>query len=232
MTWRISGVLIVATLLVGALIQHAQRLLHAEVLIHIAQKQTAGIEAAATLERANNVLPNYAPYIQQLADHEIDAGRMQLAEFWIEKIPHLRPSWPYGWTQLAKIKIQNREYDDALEKAFIAASLYGSHDPNIVQWLSRNGVLIWARLGPRARHVLRIILDRALNHPNQDLLIFAFQHQRQTAMCEGASPTAGLVRWCAAAAQQVQVCGQAIHTPDAKLFCDALTAKMNTWTNG
>lgn len=224
--------MIVVALLAGALLQHAYRLLRAEVMVHVAQKQSAGIEAVATLERANDVFPHYVPYIQKLADQEIRAGRMQLAKFWAEKATRLRPSWPYGWTRLAHIKMQNHEYDDVLETAFVAASLYGAQDPNIVQWLSRHAVLIWARLSPETRHVLRNSLDQALNNPRPDLLIFAFQHQSYAAICEGATPTAGLTKWCDVVAEKIRTCGQGNRAADARLSCNALKARLSAWTNG
>jgi hypothetical protein len=127
--------------------------------------------------------------LYELRASPIDAGDALAQGYLREALAYqrqaarLRPSSPYTWASIARLKARLPEPDREFETALRNAALLGPWEPGVQLALADAGFRHWGALAPETRAALSGNALRALRRQDTKLFDLARRHGRLAALC-------------------------------------------------
>jgi len=135
----------------------------------------------------------------QLGDKEALEARTTAAEYYRESIK-LRPTWPYGYVDLALVKFRLLQIDDEFYDAMFASMEYGPWEPDIQRVVSEIGMVLWNILEDREREFILNIARQSFMHANKthvrSMQRIVGQRHFLSRVCEKSKHNADLLKYC------------------------------------
>ncbi len=94
---------------------------------------------------------------------EAEAERRRALEAY-RQVAELRPTWPYGWTNIAHTKLQLLELDHEFMHAFTEASRTGPWNRETLKALAITGISAWPRLSADQRAPILETIAQAVSN--------------------------------------------------------------------
>ena len=110
-------------------------------------------------------------------------GYLREALAYQRQAARLRPSSPYTWASIARLKARLPEPDREFETALRNAALLGPWEPGVQLALADAGFRHWGALAPETRAALSGNALRALRRQDTKLFDLARRHGRLAALC-------------------------------------------------
>jgi len=101
-----------------------------------------------------------------LGKKEAACPRQMVAEHYRRSI-ELRPTWPYGYIDLALVKYRLLEIDDEFYNAMHASLEYGPWGPDIQRVVSEIGMVLWNIMDNQEREFILEVTRKSFRHANQ-----------------------------------------------------------------
>lgn len=91
----------------------------------------------------------------------------------------LRPSWPYGWSGMARIKLKLLEIDDEFESALTSMMRLGPWESKINLTVVEFGFITWEKLSNSAQKQVQSAIKRSLINQKSNLYQIAKRYNQE-----------------------------------------------------
>lgn len=87
----------------------------------------------------------------------------------------LRPAWPYGWADLAMVKLEQGRFDGELALAMERATTLGPWEPGVQLSIASRGLNAWDELPDNLRGIVRLTVERGIERDWKPIVALAKQ---------------------------------------------------------
>ena len=129
-------------------------------------------------------------------DDRTAAAAMRQALQYYERSLHLRPSWPYAWTDYATARARAGHFDDSFQHAFSRALELGPWEEQVQLGISRLGLSAWSRLSRENRRSLMLNMRKFAARQWRQLVKMAEQTATLPIVCYGIRNNVQLEKAC------------------------------------
>lgn len=141
------------------------------------QRAYRGLEQAIRLDGGN---PEHREYLGRWYEA---AARYREALAHYRAAVQARPAWPYGWADVARIKLRLRQFDAELDEAVKNASRFGPWEPPVQLGIAALAMEAGHRLTPEARGAALALMSNALKRQERELVELAYRRGRLDLLC-------------------------------------------------
>jgi cytochrome c-type biogenesis protein CcmH/NrfG len=139
--------------------------------------------ARARLEQARGLDSGNAEHCAYLARWHEAAAQYREALVQYRGCVSQRPAWPYGWLDLARMKLAAGEFDNELDRAVRNAARFGPWEPGVQLALAEILVTDGHRLSAEARQAAFALLGNALKRQEREVAALMAARGRLDLLC-------------------------------------------------
>jgi len=154
--------------------------------VEASERARRRLERAIQLDGGN---PDHHDYLARWYEHA-GAHRHALRHF--RAALDARPSWPYAWADLVRVKLRLGELDGELDKAVQQAARLGPWEPGVQLVLAEVAFEAGQRLAPETRRAALAMMSKALRRNEREIAELATRRGRLDVLC--AIPDIGAYR--------------------------------------
>ncbi|MDH5190828.1 MAG: hypothetical protein OEW89_06230 [Gammaproteobacteria bacterium] len=107
-------------------------------------------------------------------------SQLQQALQLYKKAIALRPSWPYSWAGMARMKLKMLEIDNEFESALINMAKLGPWESRINLTIIELGFITWGQLSIPAQDLVEAAIKRGLISQKTSLHLLARRHNKES----------------------------------------------------
>jgi hypothetical protein len=126
--------------------------------------------------------PDFPPYLEVLGelnltrsldffldDDDVDEMRQAALEYF-RKVVSYRPSWPYGWANIALVKLAEEESGEEFFHFMERAASLGPWESKVQRVVGQAGLSVWEELDQEEKHIIINNLKRGTYRQSSEIL--------------------------------------------------------------